>query len=361
MWRSVPHKYFHGIHTVNSTGDYISHAKNTHSSFFVRNVEDSKFCAYLFYPNAAKDCYDWTQYGDGGELQYEILQSGEGVYRNRFGWCIWRHAKNTEYGILNVTSSDCFGCVGVRNKRFCILNKQYSESEYKSLREKIIQHMNDVPYVSNIRTSNIEPRTTIYKYGEFFPPDLSPFGYNETTAMEEFPLTEEEARNGGYAWVDREKFRGVYEITKRAEDLPDDIADADDSILGEVIGCGQCGRAFRIIKMELDFYRSQHVPLPHECYECRYRERLADRNPMRLWRRRCQCFGNAQTHADGTLTHAEFPRHSASHPRPSAGGYVNTAIHFHGEQPCPNEFETSYASERPEIVYCEQCYNAEVV
>jgi hypothetical protein len=27
---------------------------------------------------------------------------------------------------------------------------------------------------------------------------------------------------------------------------------------------------------------------------------------------------------------------------------------------CTVEFETSYAPERPEIVYCEQCYNQEI-
>jgi hypothetical protein len=27
---------------------------------------------------------------------------------------------------------------------------------------------------------------------------------------------------------------------------------------------------------------------------------------------------------------------------------------------CQNEFETSYAPERPEIVYCEKCYQQEV-
>ncbi|MBI4119570.1 MAG: hypothetical protein HY456_01835 [Parcubacteria group bacterium] len=40
--------------------------------------------------------------------------------------------------------------------------------------------------------------------------------------------------------------------------------------------------------------------------------------------------------------------------------YENATDHFHGEDHCPNEFETSYAPERSEIVYCEQCYNAEV-
>ena len=29
-------------------------------------------------------------------------------------------------------------------------------------------------------------------------------------------------------------------------------------------------------------------------------------------------------------------------------------------QNCKKEFETSYAPDRPEIVYCESCYNKEV-
>ena len=33
----------------------------------------------------------------------------------------------------------------------------------------------------------------------------------------------------------------------------------------------------------------------------------------------------------------------------------------HEEGPCANEFETNYAPDRPEVVYCEQCYNAEIV
>jgi len=33
------------------------------------------------------------------------------------------------------------------------------------------------------------------EWGEFFPHELSPFGYNETVAQEYFPLTEEEVKN----------------------------------------------------------------------------------------------------------------------------------------------------------------------
>jgi hypothetical protein len=40
--------------------------------------------------------------------------------------------------------------------------------------------------------------------------------------------------------------------------------------------------------------------------------------------------------------------------------YENTAKHDH-ENRCPNEFETSYAPDRKEIVYCEACYLKEVI
>ena len=44
----------------------------------------------------------------------------------------------------------------------------------------------------------------------------------------------------------------------------------------------------------------------------------------------------------------------------SNGVYQNTTEHFHRDKPCPNEFLTTYAPDRPEIVYCEECYKREV-
>ncbi|MBU1757666.1 hypothetical protein KKG31_00495 [Patescibacteria group bacterium] len=36
---------------------------------------------------------------------------------------------------------NCFGCVSLRNKSYCILNKQYTQEEYENLVVKIIEHM----------------------------------------------------------------------------------------------------------------------------------------------------------------------------------------------------------------------------
>jgi len=317
FWLTAPVKYYEGVQNNNVSGNGIFNCKNVADSFYVIDTEDSKFCAFLF--NKVRDSYDWTQYGDGGELVYEMLQSGEGVYNNRFGWCIWRQSHDTEYGILNVNCSNCFGCIGLKNKQFCILNTQYSETEYKELRQVIIGHMDKMPYVCK--------RGREFRYGEYFPPELSPFGYNESTAMDEFPVTETQATTFNYPWFDMERYRGNYQVSLSSDAVPDSIDDVADSILEEIIGCEKCGRAFRLIPMELAFYRNQRIPIPRLCFSCRYLARHELRNPMQLFQGHCMCV------------------------QPG---------HAHKGDPCSNRFQTSYSPDRKEIIYCESCFNSEV-
>jgi hypothetical protein len=44
----------------------------------------------------------------------------------------------------------------------------------------------------------------------------------------------------------------------------------------------------------------------------------------------------------------------------SLGSPSTTTNHFHGTEKCEVEFETSYTPDRPEIVYCEKCYQQEI-
>jgi hypothetical protein len=171
----------------------------------------------------------------------------------------------------------------------------------------------------------------------------------------------------------------------KTEDIPDHIKDVKDDIIDQIIACQhnqecnhQCTQAFKIIPQELQFYRRMNLPLPRLCPNCRHYERLKQRNPLKLWKRQCQCGGKASHRPDHEIatpqdkdtpgaplieqdekrSHFKQPRCLKS--RNDREGYQNTVSHFHGDFPCPNTFETSYAPERPEIVYCEQCYNQEV-
>src|SRR6185295_1207928 len=151
----------------------------------------------------------------------------------------------------------------------------------------------------------------------------------------------------GYSWYDRPESR--HEITMTSNEIPQEMRETTDEILNQTVQCKtqeseeekkknpMCAKAFRLIPLELALYRKLGIPIPDRCSACRRKARFALRNPRQLWKRKCNC-------------------------NPSVGaGYVNSAEHFHGEVACPNDFETSYAPGRPEIVYCEACYNSEVI
>lgn len=327
------HRYAHIVRSPNATGDNITSSKNTKFCFNVQNCEDLRYSIRCL---EEKDSMDVFGGGPGATLSYECVSDGLGSSRLKFCTHCWQTALNIEYCGSCSNVSNCFGCIGLRKKNYCVLNKQCTKEEYESLLPKIIEHMNDQPYADS--------QSRVYKYGEFFPSELSLFAYNETIAQEYYPLTKAEVLEKGYRWKDPEP--RTYTVTKTNKDLPDNIKDVDDSILNEVIQCGhnqtcneQCTQAFKLIPDELQFYRRMNLPLPRLCPNCRHYQRLKQRNPMKLWHRKCQCAGTASENKT----------------------YQNTVQHFHQESHCPNEFETSYAPECPEIVYCEQCYNSEVV
>ncbi|OHB22827.1 MAG: hypothetical protein A2939_05625 [Parcubacteria group bacterium RIFCSPLOWO2_01_FULL_48_18] len=273
--------------SVGCTGNYVFESKNCYDCREVIGAED---CKYMLMASQApiKDSYDVSSWGNNMQFSYECCNTGEDVSDMKFCQEAGLGSHHIEYGKLSSGAAHHFGCVSVRKRDYCILNKQYSKDEFEKLREKIIRHMNEVPYVSKIKGQNSDVGVE-YRYGEFLPPELSPFAYNETMANEFFPLSEEEAGVKGYRWRSPEIRQ--YAVTMTAEKLPDHIKDAPDSILNEIIQCANCSKGFRIIPMELDFLRRMNVPLPRECPFCRVRSKFRQwvKN-MTLVKRTCsQC------------------------------------------------------------------------
>ena len=129
-------------------------------------------------------------------------------------------------------------------------------------------------------------------------------------------MKKEDAISLGYRWKDtKEEVPDVEKIID-ADKLPDAIADVPDDILNWAIRCANTGKAFRIIKKELDFYRRMKLPIPRICPDERLKKRMNMRNPYLLFDRKCA--------------------------------------------KCTKEIRTSYSSEREEAVYCEECYLKEV-
>ena len=302
------------INSVNVSGDNILHANNCYHCFDIaENMKDSKFIMN----SAAKLYTSYDGYGVGAntELLYESMDSGVDGSRQLFDLTVWE-CLNVEYSINCHGCNNIFGCIGLRKSSYCIFNKQYSKEEYEKLRTQIINHMQDMPY--------IDKKGRTYKYGEYFPAEISPFGYNETVAQDYFPLSREVILENGYKYIEREK--PEHNATHKSQDLLDDIKDIDESILKVVIECESCKRVYRIIEDEYKFFKKFNLPIPRKCFECRHQERFKLVNFPRLYSRQCMCDKKHNNH----------------------------------KGKCEVEFETSYAPERPEIVYCEKCYQNEV-
>lgn len=315
------HRFARIVNSYNVSGDNIDHAKNSHFCFdTTQGPEDSKF---LFWGGMkTKDCYDTDACAEL-ESSYESFDLGVGGNRNLFSNVVYS-SNEIEYSINCYNSSNLFGCIGLRNKKYCILNKQYEKGEYFEKLSKIKQQMMDITYT--------DKSGKVYKYGEFFPAEISPFCYNETVASDYFPLSKEEIENAGLNW--KEKETSLYKITIKNEEIPTDIKDVSDQILSEVIECAhkgeckdRCTGAFKILQNELTFYKRFNIPIPHLCYWCRHFERFRKRRPLKLWRRQCMC---------DLINHEHIGK-------------------------CVNEFETSYSSDREEKVFCEGCYQKEVI
>jgi hypothetical protein len=288
-----PRKYIQGSHNENSFGEYLDHSKNAIECYDSSELWDCKYVRQAF--NPLKDAMDCQECGDA-EVLYECAFLGYKVFNVKFSTHILGGASDLQYCIFCPHSDNLFGCIGLRKKRFCILNRQYEEKEYKKLLPKIIEHMKKTG-----------------EYGEFFPISISPFAYNETIAQDHYPLTKEEALKKDYKW--REETKPNFEnVTKTisAEKLPDKLSETPNDILNWIIKCEKSGRLFQIQKPELKLYKKLNAPIPHLHFLERHKRRKNLRNPQKLWKRNCA--------------------------------------------KCNTEIQTSYSPNRPDIVYCEKCY-----
>ncbi|HLD32657.1 MAG TPA: hypothetical protein VJB10_03655 [Candidatus Peribacteraceae bacterium] len=291
-----PHRFVQMEQVQNCSGDHLFNSKNAHDCVDCTDLEDCKYCARVF---KAKSAMDYTSWGDKSERIYQCGACGDNAYNLKFCTTCATNNSDLEYCGHCTGCKNCFGCVGMRKKQHCILNKQYFKKEYEDTRKKLIKHMEKHG-----------------EWGEYFPKQFCPFGYNETLAAEYFPLTKKEALAKGYRWKDPVDEKPNVAKVIPAKKLPPSIEDIPDDILHWAVTCEETGRPFRIIKQELDFYRQMQIPVPHFHPDERHRRRMELRPSRVFYDRTCD--------------------------------------------KCGKEIQTTYAPERPEIVYCEECYLSEV-
>ena len=273
LWKkSAPQPYYNEF-SHNSSGNYVFESRNCKECYDAVSCEDCKY-VMLIKKGKVKDCYDYTDWGENAERIYDSITVGNGVADVCFSQDV-HGSHNVEYSKSCMGSAYLFGCSGLRTKEYYIFNKKYSKEDFEKMRARIINHMNEMPYISGkseARNSKSETQGIVYRYGEFFPMEFSPHDYNDTFAHMFRPLLRAEVEAKNLGWADD---TGVaYQITKDNKELPDNIKDVDDSVLKEVIQCATCSRGYRITPQELQFLRHHHFPLPRRCPFCRIEEKV---------------------------------------------------------------------------------------
>ncbi|MBU1124340.1 hypothetical protein KJ652_07220 [Patescibacteria group bacterium] len=261
------------------------------------NASNCEDCKYLYDVLDAKDCQDLNYSLYKPEVSYDLISTLQ--MRNCAFSLASHYCNDVYYCEMCNNSHDLFGCIALNHKENCILNKQYSKEEYEELVPKIIEKMK-----------------ADKEWGYFFPVEMSPSAYNETVAQEYITLNKGAVEARGWKWKELDEDIGKVEKTIPAAQLPDTIEEIPDDILNWAVVCEESGKPFRIVKQELALYRQLGIPVPRRRPLQRHKDRNMLRNSRDLWERKCD--------------------------------------------KCGKDIQTSYDPERPERVYCENCYLKEV-
>lgn len=289
--QKMPHRALYHMNSQNAHGDFISESKDVFNSF---DVEKSDTVRNSWGVEYGKDVVD-------GEFMYYAERCYNSISNSKSTNCDFCFAMlggnyDCQYSMLLFNNShDCFGSISLKKGSYTILNKQYEKEEYVALRDRIIEQMQHDG-----------------SWGQFFPPELSYFGYPEVPASLYFPLTKDEVLEKGFNWYEPQ----IKSYTASTYSLPDDIGAVSDSILNEALSCESCGKNYKIVAKELAFYRSHKLPIPHQCYHCRHAVRLSMRNPRKLF----------DSHCDN----------------------------------CQRKMQTSYPPQSAVKVYCDECYQSAI-
>ena len=105
-------------------GDYIHYSKNC---YFCFDCSHSSNCLYVFDVHKSVDCVDCSN-TSFSELCYECVdtyKSYNSTYLENCG-----RMQDSHFCAYCNHCRHCFGCLGLRNKKYCIFNRQLTKKDY---------------------------------------------------------------------------------------------------------------------------------------------------------------------------------------------------------------------------------------
>ena len=158
----VPIYNFNVIRMVNSP--YAFNATGLKNSYLVVNSSYSEDCMYGNAIDYSKDCVD-NSHINHSERCYECFESDR-IFDSKYSQlCFDSMELSFCYDMKNC--QNCFMCVGLRGKNYCIRNKQYSREEY--LEEVKKENLNKRSGISKCK-KEFEAAVLKFPNREFSPP-----------------------------------------------------------------------------------------------------------------------------------------------------------------------------------------------
>jgi len=241
--------YQQNIETKNM---HISYSENIWNWYCIHELKDWNNCLFVWWRNIpSQNIFDSIGVSNGDYIIWCTWSwSGMNIYCSINSW-IWN---KIFYCDMCINCSYCLGCIGLKNKSFCILNKQYTKEERFEKANEIFTQM--------------EKDWQLWK---FFPASMNPFYFNDTVAyLIDDSFTREEVIAEWYLRRDEEIKVDIpdgSQVVKNTELNQYQGFDSawnrtiDPEILEKVI-VDEKWNAYRIIKMEYDFLMRYWLPLP---------------------------------------------------------------------------------------------------
>lgn len=249
--------------STSKLSDSLDHTLFIYNSYNCKNtvliwwhVENKNLNNVIYSSFNNTDCVWWHWYHETSHAYiWEMIIRGQNNYYSQYledcSYCLW--------------------CVWLKNKSFCILNKQYTKEERFEFANKIFEQMDKD-----------------WSLWEFFPWSMNPFYFNDTAAyLIDDSFTKEEVTKEWYLWRDGDIKVDIPENSQIVQsrrsnvegpgwlDRLDDIKTLDQfqwfdenwnwkidqEILNKVIRDWKWNY-YRIVKMEYDFLMKHGLPLP---------------------------------------------------------------------------------------------------
>ena len=170
-------------------------SKNSFRSYDSYNIEDCRYCMVAEYN---QDCMDTTIFNPHASLVYENICGGNEV-KNAYSCLMMRESSQMYFCDFCVNCSHMIGCVNMHHKQYCIFNKQYTKEERERLAPIILEQLQK----EGLR-------------GEFIPTSQCPFPYNDSVAMDYFPIYAVQHPDGKKEIIDSE---GTGTVILESEDF----------------------------------------------------------------------------------------------------------------------------------------------